>query len=278
MRKPAVAGMFYPKNRDELIKQIEECFLSKLGVGKLPERTFSEERSIVGAVVPHAGYIYSGYEASYVYYELSRQKKPDTVILLGPNHHGLGSLIAVSSQDWETPLGVAKIDKELAERFYRNCSIIDLNEDSHAYEHSIEVQLPFLQYIYGDFKFVPISMTLQDLDVAREVAECIVKNSEDRDVVVLASSDFTHYEDAEVAKRKDMLAIEKILNMDEKGFLKVVYENDISICGYGAIAVAIMASKMLGAKKARLLKYGNSGDVVGDYSSVVAYAAIVFEK
>ncbi len=278
MRKPAVAGMFYPRDKEELIKQIKECFLSDLGVKKLPEKSLSEERKIVGAVVPHAGYIYSGYEAGYVYYELSKQKKPEAVVIVGPNHHGLGSLVAVSMQDWETPLGIVKNDRELSERFYKNCGIIDLNEEAHAYEHSIEVQLPFLQFIYEDFKFVPISLALQDLDVAREVAECIVNNSKDRDIIVLASSDFTHYESVESAKAKDMLAIEKILSMDEKGFLKVVYENDISICGYGPIAVAIIVSKLLGAKRARLLKYGSSGDVTGDYSSVVAYAAIVFEK
>ncbi len=278
MRKPAVAGMFYPKEKEKLINQIEECFLSNLGVGKLPERKLSEERRIVGAITPHAGYIYSGYEASYVYYELSKEKKPDTVVILGPNHHGIGSLVAVSVEDWETPLGVVKNDRELSERFYKNCGIIDLSEEAHIYEHSIEVQLPFLQYIYGDLKFVPISLALQDLDVAKEVAECIVKNSRDRDIIIIASSDFTHYENAKAAKEKDFIAIEKILNMDEKGFLKVVYENDISICGYGPIASVIVASKLLGAKKAKLLKYGNSGDVTGDYSSVVAYASIVFEK
>jgi hypothetical protein len=276
MRIPAVAGQFYPASREALIEQIERCFLHTLGPGKLPVLEEVAPRNIVAAVVPHAGYIYSGYEAAHVYYALAIQEKPESVVILGPNHTGMGSLVAVSRQDWETPLGAVKCDCELAEHLWKSCGVIDSDETAHAYEHSIEVQLPFLQYIYGDFKFVAISLGLQDLDVAREIASCLAEV--EKDILILASSDFTHYESASLAEQKDMLAIEAILALDEAQFLRRVYEHNISACGYGAIATAIAAAKQRGATRAELLKYGNSGDVTGDYGSVVAYAGIVFRK
>ncbi len=275
VRKPYVAGYFYPRDREELIKMIEKCFLSKLGVGKLPERSYGEKK-IIGAVVPHAGYMYSGYEASFVYYELSKQKKPETVIIIGPNHTGLGSMVSISYDDWETPLGVVEVDKEVVKFLAKTSGVLDINEDAFRYEHSIEVQIPWLQYIYGnDFKIVPICMMLQDLETAKAIGEAISKIN--KDIIILASSDFSHYEPADVAKDKDMSAIYHILNLDEKGFMKEVQMKNISICGYGPIATCIIASKLLGAKRARLLKYGNSGDVTGDYREVVAYASIIFE-
>ncbi len=275
VRKPYVAGYFYPNDREELIKTIEKCFTSKLGVGKLPEKVYGEKR-IIGGIAPHAGYMYSGYEASFIYYELAKQKKPETVIIIGPNHTGLGSMVAISYDDWETPLGTVKVDREVVKFLAKTAGIIDINEEAFRYEHSIEVQLPWLQYIYGnDFKFVGICMMLQDLETARAVGSAISKIN--KDIIVLASSDFTHYEPIDVAKQKDMAAIYHILNMDEEKFLKEVYSKNISICGYGPIATCIVASKLLGAKKARLLKYGSSGDVTGDYREIVAYASITFE-
>jgi hypothetical protein len=276
MRSPAVAGQFYPASREALIEQIERCFLHPLGPGKLPVLNETEPRSIIAGVVPHAGYVYSGYEAAHVYYALALEEKPESIVLLGPNHTGMGSLVAVSRQDWKTPLGIARCDRELAEELFVGCDVIDGDEVAHAYEHSIEVQLPFLQYIYGDFKFVAISLGLQELEVSREIASCLAKV--EKDILVLASSDFTHYESASQARQKDMRAIEAILALDEAQFMRRVYEHRISTCGYGAVAIAIAAAKLLGAKRAELLKYGNSGDVTGDYGSVVAYAGIVFRR
>ena len=276
MRSPAVAGQFYPASREALIEQIERCFLHSLGPGKLPVRDGISPRDILGGVVPHAGYIYSGYEAAHVYYALAMQEKPETVVILGPNHTGMGSLVAISMEDWSTPLGVVKCDRELAEELFTGCDVIDGDEIAHAYEHSIEVQLPFLQYIYGEFRFVAISLGLQELEVAREIASCLAKV--EKDILILASSDFTHYESASQARQKDMLAIEAILALDEERLLRRVYEHRISACGYGAIATAIAASRQRGATRAELLKYGNSGDVTGDYGSVVAYAGMVFRR
>ncbi|MBI5252967.1 MAG: MEMO1 family protein [Euryarchaeota archaeon] len=274
MRRPSVAGQFYAPDAAGLRKQIEGCFLHRLGLGRLPKAE-DKERDILGAVVPHAGYVYSGPEAAHVYYSIAGQKKPKTVVILGPNHSGYGSAVAVSKESWKTPLGEAAIDSEAADFLRKNCDIIDADEVAHRYEHSIEVQLPFLQYIYRDFKFVPICIGIQDLNTSEEIAQCLGKI---KDALILASSDFTHYEPKEQAAAKDNKAIEHILNLDEKKFLQTVYDLDISICGYGPIATCIAAVKKLGATKAELLKYATSGDITGDDSSVVAYAAIVFKK
>lgn len=274
MRGPSVAGQFYALDAAGLRKQIEGCFLHKLGPGKLPKAE-DKERDILGAVVPHAGYTYSGPEAAHVYYSIAGQKKPSRVVILGPNHSGYGSAVAVSKESWRTPLGEVAIDSEAADFLWKNCEIIDADEVAHKYEHSIEVQLPFLQYIYRDFKFVPICIGIQDLNTSEEIAQCLGKI---KDAIVLASSDFTHYEPKEQAAAKDEKAIRHILNLDEKKFLQTVYDLDISICGYGPIATCIAAVKKLGATKAELLKYATSGDITGDDSSVVAYAGIVFKK
>ncbi|NOZ76915.1 MAG: MEMO1 family protein [Euryarchaeota archaeon] len=274
MRYPAVAGMFYPASKEELISQIEACFTHPLGPGGLPEKG-DGERDVLAAVVPHAGYVYSGYEAAHVYALLAGQRKPRTVVILGFNHRRMGSFIAVSTEDWVTPLGTVEVDREVAEALWRNCDLIDHDEEAHVGEHSIEVQLPFLQYIYGDFRFVPLNISLQDLDTAREIAGCLSKLD---DVLILASSDFTHYESQESAKAKDGMALERILDMDAKGFVETVYRHDLSICGFGPIATAIETAREMGATRAELLKYGTSGDVTGDLRQVVAYAGIVFRK
>lgn len=255
-------------------EQIEGCFLHALGPGGLPE-FLDNERDVIGAVVPHAGYMYSGPEAAHVYYELAKQKKPERVILVGPNHTGLGSAVAISRETWKTPLGEIKVDQEVADTLWKKCGIVDLDEAAHRFEHSIEVQLPFLQYIYGDFKFVPICLGLQELETSLELAECLAMVD---DALFLASSDFTHYEPRSEAFRKDNEAIKHLLELDEKKFLQTVYNLDISACGYGAIATCLVAAKKQGAVKGELLKYGTSGDITGDNSSVVAYAAIVFRR
>lgn len=274
MRNPSVAGQFYPSREDKLKEQIEACFLHSLGPGKLPEHR-GNERDVVGAVVPHAGYMYSGPEAAHVYHELAKQQKPGRVVILGPNHTGIGSAVAVSMETWRTPLGEVKVDREEAEKLWRKCGILDLDESAHRFEHSIEVQLPFLQYVYGDFRFIPICLGLQDLETSLELADCLVKLE---DALFLASSDFTHYEPGQEAYRKDKEAIRHLLALDERKFLQTVYNLDVSICGYGAIAACLAAAKKKGAARGELLKYGTSGDITGDNSSVVAYAAILFRR
>ena len=275
MRHPCVAGQFYSGSRDGLKQQIEECFLSDIGPGELPTRG-DAKRDIIGCVVPHAGYMYSGPVAAHVYAELAGQETPETVVILSPNHTGTGSLASLSNEDWETPFGEVETDIETVDALFRTCEGLDLDETAHLYEHSLEVQLPFLQYIYGDFKMVPICLMSPSMEILDEISGCLSKIG--KDALIIASSDFTHYESHESASRKDNNAISHILNMDERRFLQTVYENNLSICGHAPIAACIATAKKLGATDAKLLKYATSGDVTGDYSKVVGYAGIIMRQ
>ncbi|MFZ2410942.1 MAG: MEMO1 family protein [Candidatus Methanoperedens sp.] len=264
MRAPAVSGQFYPRSKNDLEREISRCF----------EGVVPGEKAVIGAVVPHAGYIYSGNTAAYVYSVLP---KADTFVFLGPNHTGYGSPVSVSGESWSTPLGDVGSDSEFIRALPKR--IIDLDETAHKYEHSIEVQLPFLQHRFRDFNIVPICMGMQDeetaLDVGMELAEAIRKVK--KKVVIIASSDFTHYKPDKVARENDAYYINSILEFDVPGFYRRLFERNASVCGYGAIAAMLTATKALGAKKATLLKYSTSGDTTGDLAAVVGYAGIIAE-
>ncbi|HJH32802.1 MAG TPA: MEMO1 family protein [Methanosarcinaceae archaeon] len=265
MRQPTVAGQFYSLNPKSLKKEVNKCF-SGIDIS---------QRDVIGAIVPHAGYAYSGSVAAHVYAVLP---KADTYIILGPNHTGMGSLVSVSQNTWSTPLGEIETDIELAKSLAG--SIVDLDELAHNYEHSIEVQLPFLQYRFGnDFKILAICMGLQDEETAIEVGNEIARavSESGKKVVIIASSDFTHYQPADIAHDVDHNLIEAILNMDVPQFYRRRAEKNVSACGYGPIAAMLTATNVLGTKKKSLLKYATSGDVTGDMSAVVGYAAIIVE-
>jgi MEMO1 family protein len=280
VRLPCQAGAFYDGTRESLKRQIEECFLHELGPGKLPEVNENGPRQVIGLVCPHAGYMFSGPVAAHAYYKLALDGRPDTVVLFGPNHTGYGSALAVMNEGfWRTPLGDVEIDGETADKIVRESRIVDIDESAHNFEHSIEVQLPFLQYLYGShFKFVPICFLMQDLASAREVGQAVAKVLTGKNAVVIASSDMTHYERQDKASKNDMLALEAVEDMDETRFYSNIEKHNISACGYGPIMALIAATKIMGAKEAKLLCYKTSGDVVGDYSSVVGYAAVCFTK
>lgn len=270
MRYPNAAGSFYPGDENALKKQIEECFLHRLGPGEIP--TYKKgARKIKGVIVPHAGYVYSGPVAAHVYSALANDGFPETFIIIGPNHTGYGSLVALTTESFNTPLGDVRVDKDLAK--YMLNTIIDNDIDAHRYEHSIEVQLPFLQYIKKDFNFVPICMGMQDYKTAKEVGSIIKDVIKDRDVVVIASSDFTHYEPKEVANRKDKIAINTILELNSKKLFEVVKQNNITMCGYGPV-IAMLEG--VNGKKATLLKYATSGDIQ-PMNDVVGYAGLIVE-
>ena len=275
VRRPCVAGAFYPADPDRLRSSIEGCFTHRLGPGRLPE-TRSSERDIVSVVCPHAGYTYSGPVAAHSYHQLAAEARPESVVVLGPNHTGLGSPIAMMARgSWETPLGEVEIDEELAGAIFEASHLIDMDNVAHVREHSIEVQLPFLQYVYGsDVKFVPICMRLQDLESSREVGRAVAEAADGRDVLMVASTDLNHFEPQSSAKRKDEMVIESILSLDEATLQERVRKNHISMCGYGPVSAVIVASKRLGTSEAELLSYHTSGDVTNDYSSVVGYASV----
>jgi len=280
VRRPTQAGAFYEGNAESLKRQIKGCFLHELGPGKIPEVEKAGPRRVVGLVCPHAGYMFSGPVAAHAYYRLALDGKPDFVVIFGPNHTGYGSVLAVMNEGvWRTPLGDVEVDGETANQIVHESRLIDVDDSAHRFEHSIEVQLPFLQYLYGsEFKMIPICFSMQDLPSATEVGEAVAKALAGKNAVIIASSDMTHYEPQERAAKKDRLALEAVEAMDEARFCSIIETQRVSACGYGPIIALVTAAKIFGAKEAKLLCYKTSGDVTGDYSSVVGYAAVCFTK
>ena len=279
-RQPAQAGTFYPDTEGALRTKIHNCFLHPLGPGSIPSIPTASDESLVGLVVPHAGYDYSGPVAAHSYYRLASSGLKESVIILGPNHTGYGSGVStITGTQWATPLGEVPVNDSLASTMVEMSGLIDVEEEAHKMEHSIEVQLPFLQFIYPRrFQFVPICMMLQDLETSLEVGEAVAKAAASTGALPIASSDWTHYEPQESARRKDMKAIQAVLSMDAEKFQDTIEEEQVSACGYGPVTSVIHASKILGAKQAKLLSYQTSGDTSGDKRAVVGYAAIAFTK
>lgn len=263
VRNPVVAGMFYYADPDNLRNNLEELF-SDVKPGQ----------EYTGVVSPHAGYVYSGKAAAQA---ISSLKHAKTFIILGPNHTLIGPEFSITGRgSWKTPLGECKINEELAKQLKRN-KLLEEDTLAHEQEHSIEVQLPFLQHKFKDFQFVPISIANTSysetfLKHCESIGETIAQFS---DAAIIASSDFSHYVPFDAAKKQDMEAIECIKELDTKGFFQTLQKNDASICGFGPIAILMSAMKKLG-KKGKLIAYTSSGEATKDYESVVAYAAIGF--
>jgi len=276
-RAPAVAGIFYPSDARELYQLIELSFKEQhFGPGHLPSGEFNRRR-IYGIVSPHAGYVYSGAVAANGYYETSSMNF-DRIVMIGPNHYGIGTgLATVRNGIWETPLGEVEVDSELASQIAEKSGILDFDELAHSRDHCLEVQLPFLQYIKkNQFKIVPIIMIMQDKVTASEIGESIASSTRNLNTLLIASSDFTHYEPNDEAHRKDDELIKAILTLDISNFYTTFERLNVSACGYGAIASIMTAAKSLGATKGELLRYATSGDVMGDINNVVGYASIIF--
>ncbi len=263
IRQPAVAGQFYSSNPTTLRNEIQRFI-----------KPDTEREKVIGIIAPHAGYLYSGAIAGSVY---STVEIPDTVLILGPNHHGFGARVALyPSGEWFTPLGSSRVNDRLAQLIKENSKLIEEDMAAHHYEHSLEVQLPFLQYINPDVTIVPICIGASDFTVCRELGMTMAKAIKEygNDVLMIASSDMTHYESASAAKMKDELALREVLALNPEGLLKTCRNETISMCGVIPAAIMIVASRELGAVRARLVRYATSGDVTGDNEQVVAYAAI----
>ena len=274
MRTPAVAGMFYPAEKNELKKTIHDSFVHEFGPGKFPPS--DSKKKIYGVICPHAGYVFSGPIACHSFYAIS-SKSTNLFIIVGPNHWGIGCNVAsMKDATWQTPLGNVEVDSDSATELAKFSEIIDLDFFSHTKEHSLEVQVPILQEMYSEFKILPIVLIDQSITAAKEVGAAIVEIAKKKNVMIIGSSDFTHYEENEFAHKQDKALIEPILKMDVEGFYKVLSEKSVTACGYGAIASTMIASKELGATKGELLKYATSGDITGDTSSVVGYGSIIF--
>ncbi|MHA2384816.1 MAG: AmmeMemoRadiSam system protein B [Candidatus Thorarchaeota archaeon] len=274
VRMPVVAGRFYEGKAEILTKRIKDCFLKGLGPGRLPEGNPGTTRELKAIIAPHAGYMYSGMPAAHSFLRLYEDGKPDHIVIIGPNHYGVGARAAVCNDNWETPLGEVRYDTELGS------AIVDENEHAsndcvaHSSEHSIEVQLPFLQFMFGeDLSFVPISIREPTYELCESLGKTIASIAKKMDILVIASSDFTHFETAESAKKKDNQAMEFLEFLDPKGFIDFVRGHRVSICGAGPIVTAMVYANERGATRFGVMKYTNSGDITGNYNDVVAYVA-----
>ena len=277
IRKPAVAGAFYPSDRKELSETIDRCYTHPLGPGRTPPATRGREDAIC-IIVPHAAYQYSGPVAAHSYLHASSLPDPDLIVVVAPDHNGLGGGVSTfKAGSWETPLGSMRVDSDATSRLVNDSAAAVFDPESQRYEHSLEVQLPFLQKLYGDsVPLLPVSMTFQDMDTASTVASALEDIVKGRKVVVVASSDLTHYEPASVASKKDHALLEKVVKMDVAGFYSTLEELQVTSCGYGAIAVVMRLAGLLGMERAELLKYATSGDTTGDNLQVVGYASLRF--
>lgn len=278
-----MAGAFYAGDKDGLVRQLQAAYTHRAGPGSVPTLRKGPRR-IRGLVVPHAGYFYSGAIAGHSYAALAEDGWPQHLVIIGPNHHGLGAPVALCPEDHLTPLGTARYDAEVGDRLG---GVVERDPAAHAEEHSIEVQLPFLQHLNPEMSFVPIALGFQEWDVAREVGEAVAQALHGLDAVIIASSDFTHVGRnygqmpprgtgvAAFARAQDALALDKIARMDPKGLQAVVHDHDITMCGYGAVTAMLVAAKILGAKEAKVLSYANSAEITNDSQLAVGYGAAV---
>lgn len=274
IREPVVAGQFYPGRKDDLENMIKYCMEHKYGPGSKP--MLSNEK-IFGVICPHAGYVYSGPTACHSYMSIASQN-PELVIIIGPNHFGIGKDVATMvDAQWKTPLGMVQIDSESARKISEISKFVEIDEYSYSQDHSLEVQIPMLQEILSsDFQILPIILRAQDMETAMDIGNAVSEIAKRKNTIIVASSDFTHYEKNSFAHKQDKALIEPILDIDVERFYQVLRDKRVTACGYGAMASTMIACKNLGATKGELLSYATSGDVSGNTESVVGYSAIKF--
>ena len=263
-RQPAVAGQFYHGSASKLRTEVERYVLRD-----------TKKEKVIGIISPHAGLMYSGHVAGAVY---SSIEFPDTFMLIGPNHTGLGSSVSVmSSGTWDIPMRSFLIDDNLGKKLLAKVPLIKDDPIAHRFEHSLEVQLPFLAYFSDTVKILPISVMKASFKECEELGKGIAAVVKDSltDVVIAASTDMSHYVSDEIARKLDGLAINKVLNLDPEGLYNIVRKESISMCGFVPATIMLYAAKELGAKEAKLIKYATSGEISGDYERVVGYAGVI---
>lgn len=263
IRQPAVANQFYPGDSASLRRELSALIPASV-----------DPEAVIGIISPHAGYVYSGAVAGAVYGAI---EIPSAVIILGPNHHGVGAAAALYPDgEWLTPLGTVPIEQRLAALVRCYASLVEEDATAHLYEHSLEVQLPFLQYRRPDVAIVPICLGFGNYSSCQELGVGIAQAIREygKPVLIVASSDMTHYESADSAKVKDEMAIDRAMDLDPQGLLDVCRAKRITMCGVVPATVMLVAAQVLGASRVNLVKYATSGDVTGDFRQVVGYAAL----
>jgi hypothetical protein len=264
IRNPSVAGQFYAGSSRELTAQVSGCVADE-----------TEKRFAVGVVSPHAGLMYSGAVAGAVY---SKIKFPETVVLIGPNHTGMGKSVSIMSEgSWRVPTGELAIDSALAEAIKKLSGLIEEDSLAHQFEHSLEVQLPFIVHFADSTRIVPVLMMTDSLHACTEVGNAVAEavRASGNPVTIVASSDMSHYVDDKTARARDKLAVEQILALDPEGLYSTVMTENITMCGVIPVTTMLYAALALGASGAELVRYATSGEVSGDYDYVVGYAGIV---
>ncbi len=264
IREPSVAGTFYPGNAQSLTKAIDSYLVSV----ETPIRAMA-------VVSPHAGYVYSGAVAAAVF---SSVVLPRRFIILGPNHTGRGIALALHpAGQWRTPLGTVQIDEEMNARLLAECGLLSEDRTAHVREHSLEVQIPFLQKLASDFLFSAICVAATDFGSLQQLGHALARvvRSVSEPPLIVVSSDMNHYESAEVNKRKDQLAIDQVLAVNPEGLYRAVLDNDIGMCGFAPAVAMLACCRDLGATKGELIRYSHSGEITGDYDEVVSYAGMV---
>ncbi|MGD9947337.1 MAG: AmmeMemoRadiSam system protein B [Desulfobulbus sp.] len=264
-RMPAVADRFYPGHPVGLRRSVAEL---------IPEVADASKQEALAVIMPHAGYVYSGATAGAT---IGRVRVPETVLIMGPNHHGRGQVLALGRENWQMPMGTVPIDQQLAEAILQSSALIVADEEAHTYEHSLEVQVPFLQQIQPALRIVPLIVSAISFETCRQVARelAVAIGSLRRPVLMVASTDMSHYESRQEASRKDGMAIERILAMDPQGLYSTVVGQRISMCGIMPTAIALLAAQELGGTRAELVRYTDSGEASGDTSQVVGYAGLI---
>ncbi len=264
-RMPSVAGRFYPEDPEHLRSAMDIL---------VPVVSEEEKEQALAVVLPHAGYVYSGATAGQT---ISRVQVPETVLIMGPNHHGRGEVLALGTEDWHMPFGTVPVNRQLIADILRHSTMIAEDEEAHLLEHSLEVQVPFLQRVQPGLKIVPLVVSQLSFSQCRTVAQelaTVIKNYE-QPVLIVASTDMTHYESRQQAAQKDKLAIERILALDAQGLYATVIGQRISMCGVIPTTIALLAALELGASKTELVRYTDSGEASGDTSQVVGYAGLI---
>jgi len=264
VRPPAVAGRFYPETQEALLEEV-----------KRHVETGLQREKVIGVVAPHAGFMYSGGVAGAVY---SRIDIPESVILIGPNHTGLGQSVSVMAHGaWSTPLGEVAVDEPLARALLSALPEAREDEAAHRMEHCLETQLPFLQFFRKEFRIVPVVLMRRTLEQCRALGHAIARaiHETGRDTLLVASSDMTHYESHQSACRKDQKAIGRMVDLDAAGLDSVVHENRITMCGVNPATAMLYAAQELGARQCELVRYMTSGEVSGDMDQVVGYAGLI---
>ena len=273
-RSSKLAGTWYAGTRKSLISQIESLFTGPLGPGSVPKLAEKSDSRLLALISPHAGYMYSGQAAAWGFWEAAKYGPRNTIIIIGPNHRGIGSPVSASSVDiWSTPLGESELDIELTKMIAKRSGVLDLDESAHELEHSIEIQLPFIQYLYGTAKIVSIVSYASDLGLSMELGKAISDVVKGKDVLIIASSDMTHYLPHDDVSKRDAETLAAIISLDERSIWAKATRLE-SLCGLDGVVATISAAKSLGGKEAKVLCHYTSGDVTGDKSSVVGYASV----